>query len=161
LTGLTTLNDILYCVGGTYGQSGNKYCYRLAADDTRWERVANLHVGRSQAGVAAFQGLLWAVGGCDAWNPLNSVELYEPAVNAWRPGPPTHTARRGCGLVVAGGLLYVVGGSDGTQTLCTTEVYDPQTGVWTAGPNMTTCRVNVTCCVVGDRIWAVGGFSGK
>ena len=111
--------------------------------------------------MTSFCGKIWVVGGCDAWNPLSSVEIYDPATNAWKPGPPMGTPRRGCGLVVSKGLLYVVGGSDGTQSLCTTEVYDPRMNLWTSGPNMTTCRANVSCAVVAGRIWAVGGFSGK
>ena len=43
------------------------------------------------------------VGGCDAWNPLRSVEIYDPANNTWSQGPPLSTARRGCGLAVRKG----------------------------------------------------------
>ena len=96
--------------------------------------------GRSQAGVCSFQGKIWVVGGSDAWNPLSSVEMYDPGTNCWRQGPPMNTPRRGCGLVERNNLLYVIGGSDGTQSLCTTEVYDPRMNLWTAGSNMTTCR---------------------
>ncbi len=118
--------------------------------------------GRSQAAVASFQGKIWAVGGCDAWNPLSSVEVYDPSSNSWRFGPPLNSARRGCGLADRGdGLLHVVGGSDGTQSLCTTEVLDPRVNLWAAGPNLTACRVNVSCTVADGKLWAVGGFSGE
>jgi hypothetical protein len=35
--------------------------------------------------VASFQGKIWAVGGCDGWYPLNSVEVYDPATDTWCP----------------------------------------------------------------------------
>ena len=37
-----------------------------------------LKLGRFQAAVIAFQGRIWAVGGCEGWSPLNSVEIYDP-----------------------------------------------------------------------------------
>jgi influenza virus NS1A-binding protein len=61
--------------------------------------------GRFQAAVTSFQGKIWAVGGCDGWNPLNSVEVYDPTTNTWKVGPPLTTPRRGCGLAVRNGNL--------------------------------------------------------
>ena len=60
-------------------------------------------VGRFQAAVTSFRGKIWVVGGCDAWNPLRSVEIYDPANNSWSQGPPISTPRRGCGLAVRKG----------------------------------------------------------
>ena len=59
--------------------------------------------GRFQAAVTSFQGKIWAVGGCDGWNPLNSVEIYDPSTNSWKMGSPLTTARRGGGLAVRNG----------------------------------------------------------
>ncbi len=42
---------MVYSIGGTYGQSGNKHCYRLVDDDTKWERIANLLVGKGLLGL--------------------------------------------------------------------------------------------------------------
>lgn len=54
--------------------------------------------GRYQAAVTAMHGRLYAVGGCDAWNCLNTVEVYNPESNTWDFLPPLNTARRGCGV---------------------------------------------------------------
>ena len=59
--------------------------------------------GRFQAAVASFEGRIWVVGGCDAWNPLRTVEIYDPSDNSWSSGPPLSTPRRGCGLAVRKG----------------------------------------------------------
>lgn len=56
--------------------------------------------GRYQAGVAALNGKVYAVGGCDSWNCLNSVEAYDPETNIWRFVAPINTPRRGCGAHV-------------------------------------------------------------
>lgn len=117
-------------------------------------------VGRYQAGVTAYNKFVYAIGGCDAWNCLNSVEVYNPEENTWNYIKPIITARRGCGVAVFNGKLYVIGGSDGTHSLNTTEIFDEETQTWIVGPTMTTPRANVDVAVVGDRLYAVGGFSG-
>lgn len=111
--------------------------------------------------MAAYNKQVYAIGGCDAWNCLNSVEVYNPEENSWQPTKPMITARRGCGVAVFNGKMYVIGGSDGTHALSTTEVFDEQTQTWSVGPSMTTPRANVGVAVVGDRLYAVGGFSGN
>lgn len=110
--------------------------------------------------MASYNKQVYAIGGCDAWNCLNSVEIYNPEDNTWQTAKPIITARRGCGVAVFNGKLYVVGGSDGTHSLNTTEIFDEQTLTWSVGPSMTTPRANVGVAVVGDRLYAVGGFSG-
>ena len=56
--------------------------------------------GRYQAAVTTRQGKLYAVGGCDAWNCLNTVEVYDPETGVWDFLPPMNTARRGCGVTL-------------------------------------------------------------
>ena len=45
LAGLCNLNGSVYCIGGTYGQSGNKHCFILSEDHSKWERIASLNTG--------------------------------------------------------------------------------------------------------------------
>jgi len=117
--------------------------------------------GRYQAAVTARLGKLYAVGGCDAWNCLNTVEVYDPQTEAWDFLPPMNTARRGCGVTFYQDKLFVVGGSDGCQALCTTEIFDFETNAWSPGPSMTTSRANISVTVIDGKLFAVGGFSGK
>ena len=50
--------------------------------------------------MAAIDGQVYAVGGCDSWNCLSSVEVLDTELNIWRMGVPISTPRRGCGLAV-------------------------------------------------------------
>lgn len=180
--GVCDLNDLIYCIGGWNGQVGIKQCDVFDPKTNRWSSISSLNVGeyqrrilikllidlykfsnlgRYQAGVASYDNLVYAVGGCDAWNCLNSVETYDPETDIWTMSKPLITARRGCGVTVFNNKLYVVGGSDGSHTLNTTEIYDKETKTWEVGPCMTVPRANVEVAVVGDRLYAVGGFSGK
>lgn len=61
-------------------------------------------IGRYQAGVGAMNGYVYAVGGCDSWNCLSSVEKYDPATNTWSVVSSLNTARRGCGVAVYDGM---------------------------------------------------------
>lgn len=67
-----------------------------------------LNLGRYQAGVCAFNGLIYAAGGCSAWNCLNTVECYDPRTDTWTYIKPLVTARRGCGLIVFNGKSQLV-----------------------------------------------------
>lgn len=119
------------------------------------------YIGRYQAGVTSYNNLLYAIGGCDSWNCLNSVEVYDPKENSWDFTKSIITARRGCGVAVFQGKLYAIGGSDGTHSLSSTEVYDSESQCWVPGPSLTTPRANVSVAMVGNRLYAVGGFSGE
>ena len=56
--------------------------------------------GRSQAGVCVLDGRIVAIGGCDAWNPMNTVEVYDPEEDKWTNLPAMNTNRRGLGAAV-------------------------------------------------------------
>lgn len=49
-------------------------------------------------------GRVWAVGGCDGWNCLTSVEYYDLQTDTWSFAPVMITARRGCGIAVFKGM---------------------------------------------------------
>lgn len=67
----------------------------MAASDT-----ITFLLGRYQAAVATMGNKVVAAGGCDAWNCLNTVEVYDPETGMWNFLPPMNTARRGCGVAL-------------------------------------------------------------
>ena len=77
---------------------------------------------------------LYAVGGNNGSADLARVEVLDPAVGKWVPGPPLSTARYGLGLGTLGSMLYAVGGNDGAADLAIIEVLDPAVGKWVPGP---------------------------
>ncbi|KAJ8925469.1 hypothetical protein NQ315_009303 [Exocentrus adspersus] len=175
---IAVLDDKVFAVGGSNGTTELDSVEMLDMAAGKWVKMPKLPlarsnmgvctldgliycIGRYQAGVAAYNKLVYAIGGCDAWNCLTSVEVYNAEQDVWQPSKPIITARRGCGVAVFNNKLYVVGGSDGSHSLNSTEIFDEQTQTWMVGPIMTTPRANVEVAVVGDRLYAVGGFSGK
>jgi len=65
-------------------------------------------VGRSQITMCVLQGKLVAVGGCDAWDCTNSVEVYDPEEGKWSYLPPMANCRRGAGAAVFRGRLLAL-----------------------------------------------------
>lgn len=54
-------------------------------------------LGRYQVGVAALNNIIYAVGGCDSWTCLNSVEKY--VIGIWITCASLQTPRRGAGVI--------------------------------------------------------------
>lgn len=57
-------------------------------------------IGRHQAAVCELDGFMYAIGGAESWNCLNSVERYNPDNNTWTLIAPMNVARRGAGVTV-------------------------------------------------------------
>ena len=112
----------VYVIGGWNGQCGMKQCNIFDPVEGKWTEIEPLnygkrvvtikisignyfpylflYIGRYQAAVTTRLGKLYAVGGCDAWNCLNTVEVFDPITGMWDFLPPMNTARRGCGVTL-------------------------------------------------------------
>lgn len=59
--------------------------------------------------MACLGGKLYAVGGHDGNQHLNTVECYDPKISRWEYVQPMKTLRRGIAVGVLGGPMYAVG----------------------------------------------------
>jgi len=101
LLGVAASGVSLYVIGGWSGCSGLSLCERYNTDTMTWRPIADLKIGRSQVAVCALEdGRIVAVGGCDAWNCTNTVEVYDPSEDKWNLLPPLAVARRGAGVAL-------------------------------------------------------------
>ncbi|RZC73321.1 hypothetical protein C5167_048802 [Papaver somniferum] len=114
---------------------------------------------RFSGAAAELNGVVYATGGFDGDNYLNSVERFDPReVVSWSRIPSMNT-RRGChSLVIVNEKLYALGGYDGSKMISSVEVYDPQMQLWTAHQNMKEPRGYSSAAVVGDTIFAISGL---
>lgn len=100
----------LYAVGGR-GKSGEPYMsvekYDFRID--QWGPVAELNSRRRHVGVAALDGHIYAIGGHDGEQHLNTVECYNVEENRWEIVQPMTTRRRGVAVGILGGPLYAIG----------------------------------------------------
>ena len=44
--GMTGLDGVVYCIGGSNGSTGSKVCFKLPIGGKKWERIADLHTGK-------------------------------------------------------------------------------------------------------------------
>jgi len=130
-----------------------------------WSYVAPMDISRTQLGVAALGGKLYAVGGYDdPTGVLNSAKVYDPIDNSWNPIASMNILRRSLGVAALGGKLYAVGGVGGpswTAFLNSAEVYDPSVNSWNPIAPMNISRRALGVAALGGKLYAVGGGDGS
>ena len=73
---------------------------------------------------------IYSLGGFDGVSRLDSVEVYDPRMNAWTQIGPMSSARDGVCMRKYGSWLFAVGGIDGPSYLNSVEYYDPKEDRW-------------------------------
>lgn len=100
----------LFAIGGR-GAVGEPFrsveCYDFRNNE--WTDGAEMISCRRHVGVSCLNGKLYAVGGHDGTQHLNTVECYDPLKRTWSLVASMKTLRRGIAVGVLGGPLYAVG----------------------------------------------------
>ena len=169
--GVAAMNGQLYAVGGstiTFNNSETETIdqavevYDPATGS--WTSRTPMPTARAGLGVAAVNGVLYAVGGYNiGFNGSNltaAVEAYDPATNQWTAKAPLPTPRSGLAVAVVNGVLYTIGGDLGGFQVATVQAYDPATNSWTVKAPMPTARSALVAGVVNGIIYAIGGSAG-
>ncbi len=124
---------------------------------------------RSDLGVAAVNGEIYAIGGLgNGTGALNTNEEYDPATNTWTTKTPMPTARYDFAIAAYQGKIYCISGivnetiSPGGESLSyvfsnATEVYDPATDNWTTKASIPSPGGGLEPSVVDDKIYLLGG----
>lgn len=116
-----TINGIIYTMGNTVD------AYDPSTDT--WSTKVSLTTSRCNAGVAAVNGKIYAIGGyhLDGFNSeeLSSIEEYDPSNNTITTKVESMPTARDCfGTAVLNDKIYAIGGASVGQT-DVVEVYDP------------------------------------
>jgi len=83
---------------------------------------------------------LYAIGGYDGSNPLDSVVRYDTTTNIWSTVASMPTKRYCHGVCIHENLNYAVGGSDGRNFLDNVLRYDTTANIWSSVVSMPTKR---------------------
>lgn len=133
-----------------------------------WQSTGKLGILRSQAqAVLLRDGHVLLTGGIpypEGDSVLDSIEVYDPVTNTWRPAALL-TQARCCHTATSlpDGRVLVVGGWNSVggyeaALLKTTEIYDDQSGTWSTLASTGTGRVEHTTTLLLDgRILVTGG----
>uniref|UniRef100_A0A914WJH7 BTB domain-containing protein n=1 Tax=Plectus sambesii TaxID=2011161 RepID=A0A914WJH7_9BILA len=156
-----TAAGVIFCVGGR-GTSGDPFRTVEAYDWRRdkWFPVTEMNVRRRHVGVVSAQGKLYAIGGHDGTNHLESAECFDPATNMWHSVQSMETRRRGIAVGSLEGAIYAVGGLDDTACFQTVERYDVEANKWSAVESMNIQRGGVGVAALSKYLFAVGGNDG-
>ncbi|PIO53267.1 kelch repeat protein, partial [Teladorsagia circumcincta] len=102
---------------------------------------------RSSVGVAAMNGIVYAVGGYDGQSRqcLNTVELYDSRANRWRSGESLLEVRSGAGVAIYRDRVITAGGHDGPLVRSSVEMLGDDG--WMFLPEMSVCRRNAAIVV--------------
>ncbi|VDN53417.1 unnamed protein product [Dracunculus medinensis] len=152
---------VVFCVGGR-GTTGDPFRSVEAYDwrKSRWFSIGDMNIRRRHVGVVSAQGKLYAIGGHDGNNHLDSAECFDPATNMWHTVSPMETRRRGIAAGALEGAIYAVGGLDDTACFQTVERYDIELDKWSAVASMNVQRGGVGVAALGKYLFAVGGNDG-
>jgi Kelch motif protein len=160
--GVAAISGTLYAVGGfsTAGNTQGLLSSMETYDTTTntWTILpAEMPTARSLLGVAALNGILYAIGG----DQHGTVEAYDPVTGIWAEKSPMPIPLSYLAVAVdsINGVLYALGGYNVSagQSLATVEEYDPGSNTWTVKPSMPSPRNNLGAGVINGILYAVGG----
>ena len=131
---------------------------------THWTTLSSLNQPRSGHAMSVVGCLAYVFGGSSNGQHLNSVEIYDPAVNAWQFGPSMPASRYGLASAVSGGKIYILGGEEQSEggfiTASAVLEFDPTTNSWSnCGGEcaaMPTPRFRVGSATIDDVIYVQG-----
>ncbi|RMX57129.1 hypothetical protein pdam_00008254, partial [Pocillopora damicornis] len=151
----------LFSIGGR-GKSGDPLqcieCYDWFHNC--WFQVAEVSTPRRHVAVASVAGKVYAIGGHDGSQHLNTVECFNPEINQWKIVASMEISRRGMSAGVLEGVIYVAGGLDETTCFDAVERYDPENDTWSMVAPMLMPRGGVGVAGLGGYLYAVGGNDG-
>jgi hypothetical protein len=125
----------------------------------RWLDVAPLPQRLDHVQGVAIDGRVYYVGGLTGWPgpAVGTVDVYDPAADAFTRRAAMERPRGAGGVAVAGGRIYYLGGLSDGEAVPWADVYDPANDRWERLPDMPRARDHFQSVVVGDRIYAIGG----
>lgn len=161
------INDAIYVAGGMDGNGASLASVEVyhPASNT-WSTAAAMSTPRDNPGSAVLDGKLYIFGGrtrnadgSEVDGTLDSVEMYDPATNAWTARAPMPTGRRTMVVGTLNGRAQVMGGERTSSggTFEQNEEYDPATDTWRTLAPMPTPRHGAAAGTINGVVYVVAG----
>ncbi|HEX6206906.1 MAG TPA: kelch repeat-containing protein, partial [Actinomycetota bacterium] len=163
-TGFTDPLPVTQSPDGTIyvGELGAGQVTALVPQDTGcWSDRAPLPAQLLDVGGAALGGKFYVVAGKTSTGPKTSMYVYDPATDAWTPGPNLPgPGVENPAVEALNGKLYVFGGSTDpfSGAVANASVFDPATNAWTTLAPMPTARGGANAKAIDGLIYVVGGM---
>lgn len=147
-------------VAGGIGQGRRLARNALVFDlrTSRWSVVAG-PTPREHLGVAALDGVVYAVGGRTAGLDTNLLhfESFRPGDRSWRRLQPVPDSRGGTGAAGLAGQIVSVGGEEPAGTIAEALAYRVAERRWVPLPDLPTPRHGLGVVALGGRVFVIGG----
>lgn len=158
----TVWDGKIYVGGGWNGSGFSKSFEVYDPSLDKWTDIPEtMTTGRFCLGIAAVNGIIYAIGGTASGTLVSSlatVEAYDIATQKWTTKQPMPNARCAFGIAVYNDKIYVFGGKNGSIIYNNVLVYDPATDTWeTKTTTMPTTKFGFGAAVVGSNIYLVNG----
>ena len=106
---------------------------------------------------------LYAIGGFNGKQSLNTAERYDIKTNTWEEIASLNSSRRSLSTVALDDGIYAIGGYDGEKYLNTVEKYNIQKNEWTFVQSLNQPRCTMACVssLNYNSIYVMGGYNGS
>ena len=131
---------------------------RYKPGDNSWQDMAPMNSSRRDLCALSLNGLIYAIGGHDGKQGLNSAERYDPNNNHWEYIASMGEKRCFASATVMDNKILVVGGESYFVPLRNCEVYDPTTNAWILlQAKLCVSRSNAAITRTRRKIFVFGG----
>ena len=121
----------LYLFGGSIRHREVAKAQRFDTVENKWEEIADMHEGRSDAFGVATENKIFVAGGLRSGTKLKTCEMYNTSTNEWQLVANLNVPRSCGSMVCLNGKLYVLGGeNDSSQSERSVECFDPANDQW-------------------------------
>ncbi|XP_030273806.1 kelch-like protein 22 isoform X2 [Sparus aurata] len=162
--GIAVLNNFVYLIGGDMNSNGfraESRCWRYDPRHNSWCSIQSLQKRHADHCVCVLGGHIYAVGGRDYSNELDSVERYDPQTNTWEFVSPLKREVYAHAGAVLDEKMYITSGRRGGAYLRETYCFDPAANSWTACADGPVERAWHGMAAVNGRVYVIGGSNDK
>lgn len=159
---VAVLNDFMYVAGGqvTLNSNGRESIGTLHRYDPRvntWLQMCPMQQRRAFFFLAAFDGLLYAVGGKNEQGALASAEIYDPNKNRWKFIASLNKPTYALAGSVLNDQVHICGGFSNRMFQKSFMVYNKQCDEWQTKRPLCNSRGFHMMCTLKGYLYVMGG----
>jgi DNA-binding CsgD family transcriptional regulator len=134
----------------------------IPTPQARWRELTKMPTPRFGLALAAYDNMLFAIGGQRSSGVTGIVERYDIEKGAWQALAPKPTAVEDVDAEVISGKIFVPGGklANGLMTNVL-EIYDPQRDAWLTGSPLPVAVSGYALTSFEGRLYLFGGWDGQ
>uniref|UniRef100_A0A3P8SFQ0 Kelch like family member 22 n=1 Tax=Amphiprion percula TaxID=161767 RepID=A0A3P8SFQ0_AMPPE len=158
--GIAVLNNFVYLIGGDKNTSGFRAetrCWRYDPRHNSWCSIQPLQQQHADHCVCVAGGHIYAIGGRDYSDELDTVERYDPHSNSWEFVSPLKREVYAHAGAVVDGKIYITCGRRGLAYLRETYCFDPAANQWTGCAEGPVERAWHGMAAVNGHVYVIGG----